>query len=359
MRILVLSSGFSEGRIHLQPWKYFHSIAVELKKLGHEVSVTDDSSMASRILHDQSIDVFIVSLGPLSRFRKGLIADFEGLKVGVVTFPIYSLREIAQAGLWNIITNTRHTYQHILGTLVARVTTSVRRGVFDLIVTESNQNMMRLVRQGFPEGEIVCIPPGVDEIFIESTGLQSEERIHQERTVVFIGSALALRGARDLVAVMKGLMGEENSVKLALWIRPDPDTEGSMRRLRRRTTGLRNVLLSEEELTQEEVAKILRAATVVVFPFRLMPSESPVGPLEALAIGANVVVPRIAGLTDLETQGAMCYVSGDLNSLKLQIERCTESRRRFVRIPQDNHTRDWRSKALQIERHLNERLTKR
>jgi glycosyltransferase involved in cell wall biosynthesis len=107
-------------------------------------------------------------------------------------------------------------------------------------------------------------------------------------------------------------------------------------------------------LTPDEMTAEIRSSKVVVFPFRLIPSEMPVGPLEAIGCGANVIVPQLSSLIDLERYGAYTYKPNDTHSLTTAIENALAEQSKPDRAA-NNRVKRWSLVCQGFEEELYER----
>lgn len=78
-------------------------------------------------------------------------------------------------------------------------------------------------------------------------------------------------------------------------------------------------------LSREILARYLYASDLIVLPFKIVPSEPPLGVLEALSLGRTVVITDVGGLPELVTNDRGVIVKpanvGDLGKVVLQLMR--------------------------------------
>lgn len=337
MKILLRCPGYCEPVAELQPWKYFDRIGKELAKKSHETWIDSCTGESAPWEPDLVID----ALGPLTLLKQEQASSRHLRRIGVITYPIYTFGEIARAGPYIVSSQYRHTYQHIaalaLRKLIAR---RLNRSQFETVVAESISNMTRLNELGVQERRIVCIPPGVDEEFI-SAGIGSQARCISDHPILtYMGSLMPLRGVDYLLRIYPMLLKHFPTLELRLLIRHDRRSTSDGGSVRRWAAKLHdgNVNIVAETLTKPRLIQNLLESNALVFPFRLVPSEMPVGPLEALATGCEVIVPNINGLGELAGFGARVFEQGNLSALTSKLRTALEDterakRRTLVHIP--------------------------
>ncbi len=314
MKIIIVCPGYSTGNRELQPLKYFERLSSEFIRLGHSVRI---GSSSKEDIKNNPEEVKIISLGPFNFGMRQILRDSQCLKVGIITYPLYEWYELVSANLKDVIINLKHTYTHILYTILPKRTKRNFLNSFDILIAESERNAVRLRDLGI-KSRIEIVRPGVDEEFLQPIKRGSDSEKMTEHLIVYAGSAMPLRGAKDLVIALKNL--KNCNWKLILLLRPDCGTEKDIQEILRISRDDKRIVVSQKNLSIREMANQYRSSEVAVFPFRFICSEMPVAPLEAISCGSKVVVPSLDGLADLESYGAFCYSHGDVSSLSKSIE---------------------------------------
>lgn len=371
MKVLLFCPAYEIERVNLQPWKYFDMVGEGLCERGHEVAILSigrgEISITKFEKNDLTIDRIrqnpllrkelktylernreariIISIGPFTSILRDPIEPCQEKRIGIITFPIYRIHELRKIGFLVLLRNWRQTYQLILAAFFKRtIISSISRSV-EMIICESESNAKIMKANGIAENRIGVILPGVDDEFLICPEIGKSIKKTEKPIITYMGSSLPVRGVFDLVTAFEELNA---NATLRLLIREDQGTEKNIIQLKKRTNGIRDVEINLKNITREEMIEELRRSTVVVFPFKLMPSEMPVGPLEALSCNANVIIPRIGGLTELEKYGALCYEPGDCADLRAKILTALETKVK-VECSRAGIIQSWNSVAEMID----------
>ena len=301
------------------------------------------------IMTNREYDIAIISIGPGSFSRRVARGVAAGKYVGVITFPIYNIKELLSAGIRVLIGSLPHTYVHITGIFTSRLVARFCNRKLDCIITESQRNALRLQSLGVKRSRIEIVLPGVDPQFISRTRIVEPSMEMHKSNLIFLGSSMPLRGIEDLVGVMRELAMEGLPLRLRILLRRDTGTDTSAMRLIRSVEGLEYISIEDESLDREEIIREILKNDIVVFPFRLVPSEMPISPLEAISLGRTVIVPDLNGLGDLEAFGALCYSPGSTRDLKKQIRITAENDSMNQESSYERSPNSWEQSAIEFE----------
>jgi glycosyltransferase involved in cell wall biosynthesis len=324
MRIALLSAGFRREELRLQPWLTLLEVGQGLRSAGHEVWVaTDGSSDGSLPLPTRrfrslggtaSAEVrrwvaefaparAVVSVSPFSLVTAGWHAALDPRTTwAFLPYGLYTARELATAArhlgspdLWGYGRNLL-----MPRTLWRRRLTRRFRGV----VCQSRRTASRL-----GTGVASCvIPPGVD-LAHWAPGCSAELRGADQRPFLYVGSTRAIRGFEVLLQAMQRLPSEVRLRVLARGL--DGAAEAAMGD-RLASLGLAGrIEVRGGWLEPVEVRDEIRAAAAVVLPFVLVPSETPVSVMEAIACGVPVIVSDIDGLPEVAGEAGLVVPHGD------------------------------------------------
>ena len=324
IRIVFVCLNYDEEHSNLQPAKYFDRIAREASCRGHLVSIIggtrkdlrlfrigstpsgvnvevceppcNEHSLESLMIHERP-DAVVFSVGPVRRFDKSVLLNVDCVAVGVLSYPIYSLRNVLGVGPLTLAEEFLQIYAHAVGALLRKRNLNWTSRTFDVVIVESKRNLA-IVRETRPQHrEVFYIPPGVDREFLDASRKEGACKRHRWR-FIYIGSAAPLRGARDVLRAFREVKKHYERSELRLLLRPDKISTRAQKKLLREARNVAGVHVSIDPLSKEQLIEEMLASSIAVFPFRLVQSDMPVGPLEASSCGCRVIVSDVDGLMD-------------------------------------------------------------
>jgi glycosyltransferase involved in cell wall biosynthesis len=136
------------------------------------------------------------------------------------------------------------------------------------------------------------------------------------RHFLFFGRVQAYKGVEDLLAAFAALPGDVPARLTVAGQCDDPGLAARLEALARRCGD--GVTLRLGRVPDEDVAPLLAAADVVVLPFRRVTTSG--SAIAALSHGRPLIVPDLAGLTDLPEQAVLRY-DGTIGALAAALAR--------------------------------------
>jgi glycosyltransferase involved in cell wall biosynthesis len=288
-----------------------------------------------RAIGELDPQVVIWHLGLTSLLHQSLAPAEGRLSVGIFTSPLYRFGELARLGLLRLARGYRLSSLHLVGSLLpARL---LRRRDFEsrlrTLVVQTHTTRRRLLDRRLWRGKLQVIPPGVDPAWLTWGGDRQASRRRlgysdSDLVVVYFGPPEPLRGLPTLLRAFALAYPREPRLKLLVLSRPrDGHPAGLERPLR--DLGIQQVTrLVDGSLDPEQLARHVAAGDLVALPFELVPSDAPLSPLEAQALGQPLVTTRVACLPEL-APGEGCYLAepSDPVSLAQAILRCAAAGR--------------------------------
>jgi glycosyltransferase involved in cell wall biosynthesis len=283
--------------------------------------------------------------------------------IGIFTSPIYNLAELARLGGARLYRERGLSAIQLLGSLAPR--RLLRRRLRGLVV-QTQTTRGKLLEAGLWDGEIGVIPPGVDDAWRPIPGEEAARRRRElgfdpdDIVAVYFGPPSPLRGVPLLLKATAQARQELPALKLLLLSRQRPgELEGETMRLKQ--------LLAREhygEFTQlvsaflptQTLAGYAAACDLAALPFELVPSDAPLGLLEARALGLPLVTTRLACLPELAEGGRHALAEpGEAGSLSAALLRAATALRHS---PDGSHTapRPWRAVGEEWEAFLYQQL---
>ena len=339
MKVAMVVGGYAASHARLQPWRYLGELAAGLAARGHDVVVYTDVAPADavalpavRVVPSWSVphlgcrgrrptaargesQVVLWHVGRLAplyppRPRRG---DRD---IAVLTAPLYNGPEL-RAMLRSSGRRAREAAIHFAGgaiplPLFARALASR----YERVVTLADYAAERLVAAGLPADRVQAIPPGCDAVSAEPG---STDTATAPITFTYAGNASYLRGADLLVRAFAEAFAERPDVRLRLAVRHEDDhlsPDGSRLDAVIAATGLGNRVESSGNLTRDELLELFHDSSAVVLPFRAVPSEAPLMPLEVASVGGRLIVSDLPPLRGVCRAGTRFVRPGSVASLR-------------------------------------------
>jgi glycosyltransferase involved in cell wall biosynthesis len=348
MKISIVAAGFTARHARLQPWRYLGEVATGLAGRGHEVAVYTDARAEHAI---SLVGVSVVASWPvpraLSRGRRPPATPGEDQLVlwhvgrlaplgppprrggerdiAILTAPLYTPGELA--GI--LRASWRHASIaaiHVAGAAIPiRVLARHLASHYGMVVTLARYASERLAAGGLPPHCVRAVPPGVDPVAVDVLVANP-----QERSIVFAyaGNASPARGPDVLVRAFAAAFRHEPDVRLRMAVRHEDEAlYGEEERL---AVVINQAALGDRievsgDLPREEILALFRDSTAVVLPFRVVPSEAPLMPLEVASVGGVVVTTDLPPLREVAPPGTVFVRPGSVAALEGELRRIAGS----------------------------------
>jgi phosphatidylinositol alpha-1,6-mannosyltransferase len=355
MKICILCFNFREDNLRKQPWCYVYQIAKGLTESGINTCVITtgkdttierirvrgvhsldsiflgESDDVIRVLDEEEPNLVVKLMGTTS-FLKIRRRIFRPV-VGILTSPIYTVREVMSVGVGEFIRHGNYLWIHLVGSLIPHALFRRSGSNYETIVVLSEKNRNRLVETGITTN-LVTIPPGIDSFDLE---LPSQESVKKIRTTVnpeglplilYFTSPLTVRGTDVLVKAFARVK-ETIPAKLVFLSRMDyPELNKDINYLKT-LAAQKGVIDSVEFITQtlsrNEVKEYLVAADVICLPFKLVLSDAPISILEAMALRRPVISTDIAGIPEMLGDDGHLIGQNDISALAERIHLILEN----------------------------------
>ena len=304
MRISIVVAGFTKKHQRLQPWRYFGEIAVEAgairkpspdlhgcdrprdtyatRSRGHP----DMGSPAFRLARSKapcrppvshSVVVWNVGrLGPLYPIR-GSNRDID---VAVLTAPLYNATQLVTV----LRASWRHPGAiviHLAGVVIPlRILARHLASRYNAVITLADYAASRLVAAGFPQARLHVVKPSLGVVDSPS---RLGQRVQERDVIAFAGNASYVRGADVLVKAFATAFRNKPEMRLRLALRhEDERLSADEARLLRLVDdfGIAGQVEVSGNMAEEELLRLFGESRAVVLPFRVVPSEAPLMPLE-------------------------------------------------------------------------------
>jgi len=344
MRILFVVHDFHPPNHLLQPRAYLYRLGLAAAGKGHSVTFLTNSSDVSELdglsvvfvddlsqRNSAQILASIRTIAPdvivwstsyvhiLGNFR--LLAALPAPVFGFMACPSYSpsylLRLIPSLGIGPL----RYYFLNRLAQRIG-VHRFLKKRIFTGVISQSRANLRSL--NDLPAHCRIHIPPGLEHgmWFPPPVQLSEEEgRMRSApRRIIFFGPPRKSRGLDTVLHAFEKCSREHPAIELDVFLREGTDNQVkkvqdwlSSRRLNRQTR------VTGGWTPPEELRRAIWEADIVVIPFLLSESDSPVSVLEAKACGRPVLSSTVAGIPELIGRGGAALRSCTANALAREI----------------------------------------
>jgi len=329
------------------PWRYIYEIAKGLLNKGENVSVfsiehhniknediidgikvysVDAKDVFKRENYEKTFaatDLIIWSSSPrtvfyyknLERLKKPLILLFTG--------PFYSLGDVIKAQASQVPFNQLSSHYKnaisspkFLSNLIN--TDFVKKAV---VLSEKNSRFLRY--KGTSETKITVIPPGYDGNILHDfnsktkSDMRKAKNLPEDRKILtYMGSLYQIRGVNILIDAFRDVCKVYENILLLILARTNVQTEiARITKLLKKYSLENRVKIVSGYLETNRVAEYLYASDAVVLPFLLVPSDMPLGALEAMALGKPVIATDIDGMLEMVKDRGIIVKPGNKDAI--------------------------------------------
>lgn len=339
MKVLFSCMDFTRSNLRKQPWRYVHEVARFLVKSGDEVvlitngpgeteidgikvvrvhrlftPLIGETSEFMSVVKTENPDKIIMLIGMTSFLR--LNFDFSKPVFGILTSPIYTVRELIQNVGWrDIVANLGIMKIHFANAVLPSFIVRHWQKRMGKVIVLSEWNKGRAIDKGIDKKKIVVIPPGLDQEWLKNgvgKALPKSLELENDPTIVYFTSPLELRGTMDLVRAFSMVVQQTNArLKFICRIDSEDSIEQIMKlkSLAREEGVFDQVDFIEGNLSIDELMVEVGRSTLVCIPFKIVISDVPLSILESMAIGKPIVSTRVASIPEIVGSGGLCVRS--------------------------------------------------
>jgi glycosyltransferase involved in cell wall biosynthesis len=182
------------------------------------------------------------------------------------------------------------------------------------VIVSNENNRENLKNCSIPSHQISVVPPGITDFDLISPddgdvmNLRDSMKLDKDNFIVlYIGSPLSLRGVDTLINGVSIVSKDIPSLKLVLLSRRRKNELLKEERYIKQLCVDKNIYNRTEVisafLSREEVKNYIGMSDVVVLPFKLVQSDSPISILEAMALGKPIISTKLDGIPELLGKG--------------------------------------------------------
>jgi thymidylate kinase len=267
--------------------------------------------------------------------------------IALITAPLYSIPEVGR-----IIRSSARTPSiaaiHAAGAVIPiKLFARYLATHYEVTVIQAQYAADRLVRAGLPARQVKVVTPGVDLDFGVSRAVDSSQR---PITFAFAGNASPERGADLLVRAFEEAFRDRADVRLTLAVRQDDERfrehERALRRIISRSPRKAAIEI-RGDLSRPELRGLFRNSKAVVLPFRVVPSEGPLMPLEIGVAGGQLITTELPPLRGVSPPGAIFVPPGNVRDLVRALRQVAASSGRIV--PRPGVPRHWSTVVAEVD----------
>lgn len=354
LNVTIICQGFSASLIHLQPWRHIYEVSRLALAKGIKVTILSDrvkgrpaSEKVGKIevlhlnhlmwlpiikrrkildvLKKSEPDVIVwcgkplscVSLVRLSVIRKPIVWSLES--------GVHSLRVLLRLSLRELLSrHHRFLWNEILNALFPRflIRRTANSSLVKKVVVPSRYIRNWLLGIGIAPRKVTVIQSTLDEYY-RSASLISTDAYKailgfQKRDfiVTYMGSPCTLRGSDTVIRSIPIILANQKIDLKCLILSRRPmgnifdhlrSEEEYLRELVDKLKIKKIVKIIPGILKKEELLRFIQVSDVVVLPFKLLQSETPLSVLEAMSLGKVVVTTKIRTLQEIagENRGVL------------------------------------------------------
>jgi glycosyltransferase involved in cell wall biosynthesis len=347
--------GLNQSNRVLQPWRYLTEVAVQLSKLGHDVTILTEIGPDTKTMREiggvpvrqiasvrcfrwrENLELYaainainpkiiIWSVGLTSFLHQQYPALPDRFQIGIFSSPVYAFGDLFRLGFFKLIANYSLSTVHLAGVFSPGwlLKDGARRSKLLTLVTQTETTQRALSNRCW-NGSSHVIPPGVDEIWL-SPPMRSED-IRREFgfapdhfVVMYCGSPAPLRGLQLLIRAMVLAHRARPEIRLLILNRRRAhELEKETSEFQKSITefGLQHIVkVLDGFLEPKSLVEMASASNAIALPFELVPSDAPLSVLEACALRKPIITTRLVCLPEL-VAGHQAYLAeaGSLSSL--------------------------------------------
>jgi phosphatidyl-myo-inositol dimannoside synthase len=350
-QIVIVTFGLLPGRERLMPWRTVLEVACRMQERGQVVWLAniDEGAEQAHVCHDFGVPMYCCrDVGDLDT---NLVFDGRiEFAPDLVYWPITWRCGLKSDSCWHpwkhvtivyhgggcyssshVLAGLRHLSLSRLKALAAEtfapkslLARTLRKKNVSGAICMTDVTRNALTRAGWPAECCVAVPPGIP---LTTEALESPRNLQKvprsclkERYVLFLGNPLPIRGTNTLVSAARKVSLQNMDARIVCLMRPDPGRE--MREARDnilhrvKELGIdEQFICVTERLSPSEVREWITNARAVVMPFLFVPSEIPLGILEAMQAGTPVITTRCGGTSEFVDKGGWIVPPGNATSL--------------------------------------------
>jgi glycosyltransferase involved in cell wall biosynthesis len=380
--VCLITSGLEAGHLRLQPWRYLHQVARQLAGHGHPVNVISDGyprlpghqllggvsvyrrrsvsnpwwrpdKNLQKTIQRLNPEVVLWHVGLTSFLYQRLACPGAVPIVGIFTSPLYDFRQLYRLGWRKLGAGRDLSAVHLLGSLAPRPLLrwlAKKNRQLKCLVVQTRTTQAQIVNLALWPGPVEVIPPAVDGIwrnFNPNGQTMTRARLGYapgQKIVVYYGPPASLRGLPTLIHAFEKARLRQPALELLILCRLPADKPAAgqavLNQLLATSPAREYIKLVSGHLPAARLVGYVATADVVALPFEIVPSDAPLSPLEAIALGKPLVTTDVACLPELLGHN-LGYITRPADPAALADSLLKAIREDHNRVPGSTYTRSW------------------
>jgi glycosyltransferase involved in cell wall biosynthesis len=343
--ITLVCAGFNSTNLKLQPWYRIYEIARRLVSKGVSVTIVTDgyghsqcneisginivrinSFALALIIHKKKTIKSILSTNPDivvwygTPFSVFYIMGLKGLcrpLVWDIETDVYDLKTLLRIPARLVLNPVNNLYTYFLTTLIFKnIIRAVGNSSFiKKIIVPSKNIQKRLTKKGINPDKITIVESTIYKEDINYHISKKDLRVElglpiNDLLITYFGAPHTLRGPDVAVESMQKIANKLSNVQLLILSRRvigDINKSAVYHRMQEEYLAKKIAHLNLNQririisgfMEKQLLYRYLQASDIVVFPFRIIPSEPPVSVFEAMLLGKAVVSSSVGCLSEI------------------------------------------------------------
>lgn len=270
-------------------------------------------------------DCIVWSSSSMTPFLDNWLRKLNRPIILLFTGPFYTVENIVRAQMGGVPLGQLLTLYKYAFVPMSLTVSLVNKPFISSAVVLSGKNAKLLVDCGSCASKVSVIPPGHDGGVSQIPTVEARHDLtlpKESKIVTYLGSLYQIRGVDCLLNAFTGVCKATKDVSLLILARTDQNKEiiKLKEKLSRLGIADRTTIISGF-LHREKVKMYLAASDVVALPFILVPSDMPLGALEAMSFGKPVITTDIDGMPEMVAERGLVVAPADRRALEQAI--CT------------------------------------
>ena len=323
--IAIFTYDLLPGRERLMPWRTIIEVCkIFQNKYNHNVaiysldSISKNSTRTFQTINIHSIDrarymdndffttekittIFFPVVWRSSHKSIKPLALFKGNKIAYFPGGVYAKLQTLRA-LKYINLAIAKPYLAEAFIPKSKVVSLLKKTGFDAVITLSDLTRDYIIKGGFPEKNIVFIPPGKDLLPEVKSNIPlsiNSKTFCKDDYFFFMGAPAKIRGLELLLKAFDKACQKNKNLKLVCFLRTDPGSDNSyINKIIEKLTHKLNIEIIWQEVSRDILFNFVANARAVVLPFVLIPSEIPLTYFEVLSLGTTIISTPNGGTTE-------------------------------------------------------------
>ncbi len=405
MRVTLVCQGFDSTTLKLQPWRRVYEISKRLSSKGVEVTILTDGYLKFQEKMIDKINIVTfegLSLAPLVKKEqlKKIIIDtnpdavvwygtpfaafyLTGLKaigkplIWDIETDVYTLKFLSKIPFREILNPINNLYLYFLTAIFSKFLIGLvgNSSFISKIIVPNNHLKTVLLKKGVFSRKIAIVGSTIDRENNNQPIIQKNLRFElgykeDDFLITYFGAPHTLRGPDIAIESMTKIITKLTNAKLLVLSRRilgDINDKEKYNRieeqyLREQITKfhLKNhITIVPGFMEKERLNQYIQSSDVIVFPFRIVPSEPPVSVFEAMIKGKAIVSTNIGCLNEiLQDNRGLLVKPGNACELANAVLYLASNPKKMAKISENakkfaSALPDWDTIALQFEEILN------